>query len=90
MREQCDELVFAGVRLTQRDFGPFSLADVARNFGGADDHAAAVADRGNRKRDVDQGAALRNAHGLEVVDALTRTNARDDLPLFIVAIFWNN
>ena len=55
---------------------PLVLRDVARDLRRADDAAAAVANRGDRQRDVDEPTVLVQSRGLEVLDRQTGADVR--------------
>ncbi len=63
--------------------GAFAIGNLSRDFGGADDFALGIANRRDRQRDRDEGAALGPANGLEMIDALAgpdRPRARGPPP----------
>ena len=67
----------------QRLLGPLALRDVTGNFRSTNNHAAAVSNRRNRRRNVDPRAILPHAHGFEMLHALAPSNARQNVGLLI-------
>ncbi len=66
-----------------------AFGDVAGDLGGTHDPALQVLDGRDGQRDVQQRAVLPHADGLEMVDAFTGADARDDLDLFRAPVLRN-
>ena len=75
------------------DFDAFRVAlaarDVARDLRCANNQSFRVLDRGDRERNVDEGAVLTAPHGLIVFDPFAATDAIENTKLLIRAIRWN-
>ena len=97
VREHGNELVLADIGLAQLadqrvqlGVEALALGDVARDLRGADDAALRIANRRDRKRDVDQPAILRAAHGLEVVHRLAIAHLGEHHVFLGAALFGND
>jgi hypothetical protein len=70
----------------QRPFRAPDLGDVAGDLGDADDLAVRSPYRRDRQRHVDPSAVLRDAHGVEVLDALASPDPRQDFRLLMLKL----
>jgi hypothetical protein len=86
VREDREELVLGPVGLALRLARALLERDVARDLRRTDHPAAFVVDRRDRERDVDAATALRDPLGLEVPDARTGADPREDRVLLARAL----
>ena len=72
--------------LVERVGGALLFRDVARDLGGTDDAAAAIAHRRNGEGDVHQRSVLALTDRLVMIDALAAAEARHNAGLFVLAL----
>src|SRR6267154_1698141 len=76
-----------GEAFLHRFLGLLTFRNVARNFRGADNRTRTIADRRNCDGDVDPGSVPPNTYGLEVLNTLALLDARQNLGLFMHALW---
>ena len=80
------ELVALPEQLLQLLLDTLPFGNVAKNLRSADYFPCLVTEGRNGKRDLNQSTVLGDAHGFVVLDTVSSTKVRNDVPLFFLPI----
>src|SRR5207253_9649333 len=64
----------------------FTLGDVSRYFGGADNFPSRIPHRGNRQRYLNRAAVLAHSNGVKMLNALASSHPIENSGLFVPTI----